>query len=83
MLSYYVMPKQASYKNHQQSNNITNGLQIFYLPVYNECLLNNGGCEHICVDTEKSYYCACNPGYTNINTPHTCSGKYCYCITEC
>lgn len=29
-----------------------------------QCLINNGGCQHLCVSLFFSYYCACYPGYT-------------------
>ncbi|CAH1796781.1 unnamed protein product, partial [Owenia fusiformis] len=29
----------------------------------NECLVNNGGCSQLCVNTFFSYYCDCSPGY--------------------
>ena len=28
-----------------------------------ECYVNNGGCEHTCVNTPGSYHCECNEGY--------------------
>lgn len=28
----------------------------------NECKINNGGCEHICVDTPAGFYCDCRHG---------------------
>lgn len=28
----------------------------------NECMTNNGGCEDICINTFKGYYCACGIG---------------------
>lgn len=28
----------------------------------NECKINNGGCNQICVDTATSYYCECRKG---------------------
>jgi hypothetical protein len=40
----------------------------------NECLTNNGGCSHICVDTPTSYHCQCRPGYELIDD-HSCDGK--------
>ena len=30
----------------------------------NECLTNNGGCDHYCIDTPESFHCECKPGYT-------------------
>jgi len=33
----------------------------------NECALNNGGCDHNCINTEGSYTCTCNPGYDLVN----------------
>lgn len=29
----------------------------------NECKINNGGCDHICIDTPASFYCLCRDGY--------------------
>ena len=30
----------------------------------NECLVNKGGCQHICTNTDGSFECSCNTGYT-------------------
>ncbi|XP_035777512.1 very low-density lipoprotein receptor-like isoform X4 [Anopheles albimanus] len=37
----------------------------------NECLENNGGCSHNCIDTPASYYCDCKPGY-KLSDNRTC-----------
>ena len=34
--------------------------------------MSNGGCDHKCVDTDDSYYCECNPGYTLKSDGHSC-----------
>lgn len=40
----------------------------------NECLQNNGGCTHKCIDTPASFYCECNHGYKLIDN-RTCKGN--------
>ena len=42
----------------------------------NECLSNNGGCEHICMDTEDSHICECNTGFTLLSDGLNCNGMY-------
>uniref|UniRef100_U5ER34 Putative low-density lipoprotein receptor n=1 Tax=Corethrella appendiculata TaxID=1370023 RepID=U5ER34_9DIPT len=37
----------------------------------NECLLNNGGCSDLCVDTPAGYYCDCKKGF-NLSDNRTC-----------
>ena len=44
----------------------------------NECNVNNGGCNHTCINYDGSYYCTCNPGYRLSNNYHTCMD-----INEC
>ena len=29
-----------------------------------QCKIDNGGCQHLCVSLFFSHYCACHPGYT-------------------
>ena len=41
----------------------------------NECLTNNGDCEHICTNNDGSYECSCNPGYEIGNDGKSCDGK--------
>ena len=37
---------------------------FFYFVVdINECETDNGGCEHICTNTQSSFYCSCQNGY--------------------
>lgn len=39
----------------------------------NECLYENGGCDHICTDTDSSYVCSCRPGYQLQANARTCA----------
>ena len=41
----------------------------------NECLTNNGKCEHICTNNDGSYECSCNSGYEIGNDGKSCEGK--------
>lgn len=36
---------------------------LIHLADINECLINNGGCEHQCINTLETFQCVCNPGY--------------------
>ena len=40
-----------------------------------ECLTNNGECEHSCTNIDGSYECSCNPGYEIGNDGKSCEGK--------
>jgi uncharacterized protein YegL len=43
----------------------------------NECLERNGGCQHYCIDTFDSYYCACRTGYELLNRDFNCPTADC------
>ena len=43
----------------------------------NECLNDNGDCNHICINTYGSHYCKCNSnGYALLADDRTCIGMY-------
>ena len=46
---------------------------LFSLDV-NECSINNGGCQHTCVNTDGSYECQCRSGYRLSSNGRSCSG---------
>lgn len=39
-----------------------------------ECLTNNGGCEHLCYNTFGSRFCACYDGYIQVG--ELCIGEF-------
>ena len=39
-----------------------------------ECLSENGGCEHHCVNAEGSYECVCNIGFELMRDGKRCRG---------
>ena len=40
----------------------------------NECMLDNGGCDHSCVNKDGSFKCTCKNGYQLQNDKLTCEG---------
>lgn len=50
-------------------------LTISLISDLNECLRENGGCQHICEDTAGSYQCACRPDYSLALDEHSCERK--------
>ena len=40
----------------------------------NECLTNNGGCQHTCTNSIGSYACSCRTGYALDTDNHGCIG---------
>ena len=47
---------------------------IMSLPDVNECNESNGGCSHICNNTEGSFECSCSDGYELDSDGATCLG---------
>lgn len=41
----------------------------------NECLANNGGCDHSCRNTVGSFECGCRKGYKLLTDERTCQGE--------
>ena len=44
----------------------------------NECVSNNGGCDHICVNTVGSHTCKCKDGWTLETDKMNCKGNIVY-----
>ena len=39
-----------------------------------QCLVNNGGCEQVCINLVPDFQCDCNVGYTLNNDGYSCRG---------
>ena len=51
----------------------------------NECINDNGHCEHICINTNGNYSCSCQDGYSLDINEKNCTGN-CFewdCIKYC
>ena len=48
-------------------------ISYLYAIDFNECDVNNGGCEHTCTNTVGSFSCSCDEGYQQTNNLF-CSG---------
>ena len=48
---------------------------LYFITDINECLNNNSGCSHDCVNTVGSYHCACPSGHVLQLDHHTCKGE--------
>ena len=46
----------------------------FHAGDVNECLVNNGGCQQICTNTDGSFMCSCNTGYVLAGNGLGCNG---------
>ena len=47
---------------------------LFAVVVNERCEVDNGGCEHICVNTATSVQCSCNAGYELDSDGKSCNG---------
>ena len=45
-----------------------------YALEHDECLMSNGGCDHVCTNQQGSYACSCNIGYRLMQNGHQCEG---------
>ena len=41
----------------------------------NECLVDNGGCDHTCTNVNGTYECSCDAGYVLADNEEDCEGK--------
>ena len=46
-----------------------------FSPDINECLINNGGCSHNCINLDGTYICTCPTGYELDSRRKNCVGK--------
>lgn len=51
-------------------------IEFIFLLDFNECQLNNAGCEHICANSEGSYNCDCRKGFKLKDDKFGCEGKF-------
>lgn len=45
---------------------------------YNECLVENGGCDQNCTNKIPGFYCSCFEGYTLAEDGQSCNGNWSY-----
>ncbi len=59
-------------------------LSLFFADI-DECLENNGGCDHFCRNTVGSFECSCQKGHKLLTNERTCQGEslftlHCFCF---
>lgn len=50
---------------------------FFSISDKDECVINNGGCQHICTNTIGSYKCSCHNGFVLHDNRHDCKEGSC------
>ena len=45
-----------------------------------ECLMDNGGCVHVCNNEMGTFSCSCTTGYELQPDGTTCTGEKIYCV---
>lgn len=50
--------------------------EIWDISDVNECAVENGGCQNICVNSEGSYRCECSQGYALQSDGMNCEGEF-------
>ena len=53
---------------------LLHGIVIIFVADSDECTLGNGGCSHICTNTDGSYSCGCPSGFKLGLDGRTCHG---------
>ena len=72
-------------KNVSNTRYLCSLFNLFFFPisitaVIDECAFNNGGCGHLCIDTQASFACACPVGFELERNGISCRGKYNFSI---
>ncbi|XP_008472334.1 tolloid-like protein 1 [Diaphorina citri] len=62
---------------HSDNSVQKSGFSAFFFTDKDECMTNNGGCQHECRNTIGSYICSCHNGYTLLENGHDCKEGGC------
>ena len=59
-------------------------IEAIYIYIYisdiDECNITNGGCEHVCMNTQGSHYCVCSNGYYFDSVTNSCQSMHKFLI---